>query len=377
MDLADTRPVNLFDVVALGVLVLAVIAGIRTGALPQVGGISGAVIGLVLVLNAAPWLLDVTGGLEPIPRALVVLGGVLGAVILGETIGSRRGRGRCRTASPGRPDGRRPLLRRPARRRPGHPDHLARRAGSSPRGRSRRSPGRRPSRRRSARLFDAYLPPPTEVVGEIAGVLDSSGLPDVFVGLEPIPLTARRHRRRAPRPSASPAPPRPARPGSSTRACGMQVNGTGVIVAHGYVVTNAHVVAGATTIRVTIGSDVADATAVLFDPDLDVAAALRPRPRRARLLRFAADGPGPGHHRRGPRVRRRRTAGRAPGGRLRLLRGDRPRHLRQEPGHPPDPGAARRGGARRLRAGRSCSRTARSAGSCSRSPRRTRPSATR
>ena len=91
---------NLFDLVALGVLVIAVIAGVRTGALPQVGGISGAILGLVLVFNLAPWLLDVTGGLEPIPRALVVLGVVLGAVIAGRGDRAPASGGRSRTGSP-------------------------------------------------------------------------------------------------------------------------------------------------------------------------------------------------------------------------------------------------------------------------------------
>jgi uncharacterized membrane protein required for colicin V production len=83
--------VNLFDLVALLVLVGAVLAGIRTGALPQVGGIIGAVVGLVLALNAGTWLVDVTGDLEPIPRALAVLGAILVAVLIGETIGSSLG----------------------------------------------------------------------------------------------------------------------------------------------------------------------------------------------------------------------------------------------------------------------------------------------
>ena len=45
---------NPFDAIAILVLVLAVLAGIRTGALPQVGGIAGAVIGLLVMLNLAP-----------------------------------------------------------------------------------------------------------------------------------------------------------------------------------------------------------------------------------------------------------------------------------------------------------------------------------
>ena len=45
--------------------------------------------------------------------------------------------------------------------------------------------------------------------------------------------------------------------------------------------TNAHVVAGASTIRATLGSDVVDAVPVLFDPSLDVAVLYAPEPRRA------------------------------------------------------------------------------------------------
>lgn len=278
---------NLFDLVALGILVIAVIAGVRTGALPQVGGISGAILGLVLVLNLAPWLLDLTGGLEPIPRALVVLGVVLGAVIVGEAIGSGIGRTLSDRISHGVLTG--------ADRFFGGLLGAAQAIliiwlvggllaiGPFP------TLARAASQSASVRLLDAYLPPPTEVVGEIAGVLDSSGLPDVFIGLEPIPLLA----------VETPSHPeveriaRAAQPGTAritTRACGIQVNGSGVMVAKGYVVTNAHVVAGATTIRVTIGADVADATPVLFDPDLDVALLYAPD-LAGTPLRFAAQDP--------------------------------------------------------------------------------------
>jgi S1-C subfamily serine protease len=279
--------VNLFDAIALGVLVLAVIAGTRTGALPQVGGICGAVIGLVLVFDAAPWLLDVTGGLEPIPRAMVVLGAVLAAVILGETVGSALGRMLSDRISGG-------VLTGADRFFGGliggaqailiiwlAGGLLA--AGPFP------ALARAATQSFSARLFDAYLPPPAEVVGEIAGVLDSSGLPDVFVGLEPLPLTpvdtpTRTETERIAR-AAEASTAR-----VSTSACGKQVNGTGAIIARGYIVTNAHVVAGATVIRVTIGSDVADATAVLFDPNLDVALLYAPGLTGTPLL-FAAKDP--------------------------------------------------------------------------------------
>ena len=63
---------NPFDLVALLVLVLAVIAGLRTGAIPQVGGIAGAILGLLVALNLTPWLIGVAGSLEPLPRAIAV-----------------------------------------------------------------------------------------------------------------------------------------------------------------------------------------------------------------------------------------------------------------------------------------------------------------
>ena len=83
---------NLFDLFAVIILVTAILAGIRTGALPQVGGVVGAIGGLLLILALAPVLLGATGTLEPIPRALAVLGAVLLAVALGEALGSGLGR---------------------------------------------------------------------------------------------------------------------------------------------------------------------------------------------------------------------------------------------------------------------------------------------
>ena len=82
---------NPFDLAALAILVFAIVAGIRTGALPQVGGIIGAVSALFLLFQLAPWLLDVTKDLEPLVRAIVVLGAVLGGVIAGEALGSALG----------------------------------------------------------------------------------------------------------------------------------------------------------------------------------------------------------------------------------------------------------------------------------------------
>ena len=281
---------NPFDLVAIVILAFAVLAGIRTGALPQLGGIGGAVAAIVLMLQLAPWLLQTTADLEPLPRALVVIAAILAAVILGEAVGSALGRMVAEGMGTGVASG----LDRAAGGALGAAqavliiwlaggllaagpfDDLGRTAASST----------------AVRLTDRYLPPPTEVVTGIAGVIDESGLPDVFVGLEPIPLE----------PVDVPSDPRAERIARgaaastarvTTQACDSQITGTSVIVAPGYLVTNAHVVAGARTIRVTIGSDTADADVVLFDPQLDVAVLHAPGV-DGPALRFANGDPGRG-----------------------------------------------------------------------------------
>ena len=99
------------------------------------------------------------------------------------------------------------------------------------------------------RTLDRVLSPPTVLVAELGRLLDASGLPDVFIGLEPLPRP----------PVELPADPaiqaialaasaRTVRVVAST--CGLQSTGTGFAVASGYIVTNAHVVAGSRAIRV-------------------------------------------------------------------------------------------------------------------------------
>ncbi len=278
---------NLFDLFAVIILVTAVLAGIRTGALPQVGGVLGALGGLLLVLAVAPLLLDATRSLDPIPRAVAVLGAILAAVVLGEALGSALGRVLAGQLGRG-------VLSNMDRAAGGFLGAaqailivwlagglLA--AGPFP------TLGRAATQSVVVRNVDRFLPPPTEVVGQIAGALDASGLPDVFVGLDPVPLPA----------VDTPSDPQASRIARlatastariSTRACDTQVNGTGIVIARGYLVTNAHVVAGASTIRATLGSDVVDAVPVLFDPSLDVAVLYAPE-LGAPALRFATVDP--------------------------------------------------------------------------------------
>jgi S1-C subfamily serine protease len=57
----------------------------------------------------------------------------------------------------------------------------------------------------------------------------------------------------------------------TAETCGAISSGTGFVIARDYVLTNAHVVAGGSTVRVLLGGQLRVASAVLFDPRLDVA----------------------------------------------------------------------------------------------------------
>ncbi len=79
-DLCHDRPVNPLDLVAVLLLVLAVLLGFRSGALPQLGGLLGAISGGALAILALPYVTDPLGELDPSIRPFVVLAGLLLAV---------------------------------------------------------------------------------------------------------------------------------------------------------------------------------------------------------------------------------------------------------------------------------------------------------
>ena len=279
-------PLSLFDLLALFILIAAVIAGTRTGALPQIGGIAGAVAGLIITLNLAPWLVEVTISLEPLPRALVVLGAILGSVVLGEAAGSAIGRAIAGSFAHN--------VLNTADRIIGGILGAAQAlliiwlaggllaAGPIP------AFGRAASQSATLRYLDHYLPPAADIIDQVAGILDSSGLPAVFVGLEPIPLAP------VDTPTTLQAQKIAAGAIASTgrivsQACTAEVTGTGIIVAAHYMVTNAHVVAGATITEVNLGSKTYSATTVAFDPQLDIALLYVPKLTGTDLVFATAD----------------------------------------------------------------------------------------
>jgi S1-C subfamily serine protease len=131
------------------------------------------------------------------------------------------------------------------------------------------------------RTLDAALPQPPSLLAQVRRLFNRFGFPDVFSGIPPLPAEP-----------VSPPTQEEARAAgeaaaSSTvqvigPACDVIQEGSGFVAADGYVVTNAHVVAGMDDpeVRSAVGGST-DATTVLFDPDLDLA------------ILSVADTPGP------------------------------------------------------------------------------------
>ena len=83
---------NPLDAGAIALLLLAILLGWRSGALPQVGGLGGAVLGAAAGLAAVPWMLPGLMDIPVVVRAVAVLLVLLGCVGIGQALGARLGR---------------------------------------------------------------------------------------------------------------------------------------------------------------------------------------------------------------------------------------------------------------------------------------------
>jgi S1-C subfamily serine protease len=263
--------VNPLDLIAVLLVVVALILGARSGAIPQVSGLLGAVAGGVAVVLLLPVLAEPLTEVDPEMRPWLVLGGLVGAVALGESAGAGAGRWAAQGLGSG-------LL-----------SHADRAAGATlgaiqallivwltggllaegPLPRFAEAAGTSTV----VRTMSAILPPPTTFAVELRTWLDDSGLPDVFIGFEPMPAAPVQRPGDA-QAEAIAAPAEASTLKVAAATCGLSSLGTGFVVRSDYVLTNAHVIAGSDTdgIRVTtLEGRVFDAVPVFFDPDLDVA----------------------------------------------------------------------------------------------------------
>lgn len=279
--------VNLIDLAAVCLLIAGLVGGIRSGAFPQVGGLLGAIGGAALLLWLIPELRDRIDALQGSARAFVVLGGLIIGVGIGEVVGSTLGR----AVSDSLGDGVFGILDRVFGGVVGIAQAvlvvwlvgglLALGPSTAMAGQAQRSI--------AVRVTAAALPPIESVAADIGGLIDASGLPQVFIGLEPLPAPpvdtpqSAEARRIAAAAMASTAE-------IGSFACAFELTGTGFIVAPGYVVTNAHVVAGASSTRIMLGEQTVGATVVFFDPELDIALLHAPD-LRGNALRFSTISP--------------------------------------------------------------------------------------
>jgi S1-C subfamily serine protease len=279
--------VNPVDLVAIALLVIAVILGVRSGALPQLLGLGGAAVAAIAGLIILPSFAGILDGLPPWLRAIVVLSSLLGLIGLGEAFGASFGRNASRALGTG--------LLGAFDRVMGAFVGLAQAvlilwlAGGVIAQAPLPNLSALAQRSVALRIVDTVLPPPTEVIVQLGQVLDDSGLPNVFVGLEqlPAPEIALPSNAEAARIGAAAAP-------SVLRVvadgCRLRSSGSSFVVADGYLVTNAHVVAGASSILVQSAAGSFPATPVLVDLDLDLAI-LHAAGLDAPVLQFVAEEP--------------------------------------------------------------------------------------
>lgn len=121
------------------------------------------------------------------------------------------------------------------------------------------------------RALDDALPQPPSLLAQVRRFFNRFGFPDVFSGIPPLPAEPvdppPRAQARAAFEAAAPSTVR-----IVGRACDAVQEGSGFVVADGYVVTNAHVVAGMPDPLVQTDDGASrPGTTVLFDPDLDLA----------------------------------------------------------------------------------------------------------
>lgn len=262
----DTAAVALIDVILLALLVLAATLGYRRGAILQLFTYGGLLLGIVAGALLAP----ITAGAakDPAAQAAIAVATLLIPAGIGDLAGwliGGRLRARARGTRLGRVDA----------------------AGGSLVGLTATilaiwlvsfSLANGPivpvadqiQRSAVVRGLDAALPEPPSILAEVRRFFNIVGFPDVFAGVPPVPADP------VEAPSASTANRAFRSAKQSTvrvvgEACGRIQQGSGFLAGNGLVVTNAHVIAGERSPTIEFEEESLDATAVVFDPRLDIA----------------------------------------------------------------------------------------------------------
>lgn len=259
---------NLLDIVLLAALLFAGVRGWREGALSQVLAFGGAALGLVLGASYAPAVAGSFIDQPGLQLALVTLGLLLAAVALVQGVGFAVGLRLQRAvhhAGAGALD-----------RVAGVGVGLVSVVVTVWLAASVLVQGPTPFVAQALRgslvvqTIDRVLPPAPDIFGRVATYLDRQGFPPVFAGLggptgPPVD---------APQEGAVAAAAAAGQPGTvqvESLGCGGVSSGTGFAVQQGFIVTNAHVVAGGDVVMVRDASGTHDAVPVHVDARLDLA----------------------------------------------------------------------------------------------------------
>jgi S1-C subfamily serine protease len=256
------------DLIAIVLIMIAVILGVRSGALPQLFGLTGAAIAAILGLAVLPAAIPLLEGIPPAIRAIVVLSVLLGLVGLGEALGATGGRAMSKALGRG--------LLSALDQVSGAFVGVAQAilvlwlAGGVIASGPFPNLSQLAQRSTALRIVDGVLPPPTEIVLGLGQVLDDTGLPNVFIGLEQLPAPDIQL------PSDALAGQIGGRAAGSVLrviadGCNQRASGSAFVVAPEYLVTNAHVVVGADSVIVQTSNQSYSATPVLVDLELDIA----------------------------------------------------------------------------------------------------------
>src|SRR5687767_5703205 len=176
---------NLLDALVILLLVLGAVAGARAGFLGPVLGLVGAVIGFALALFLSSLLREQLSQIEQPMRALVTVLGLGAFVLIGEASGAAIGTQMSRglRGSPLRPiDAMGGALVGGA-----HVVLLVRLLGGMLAMGMAPSLGQLAHDSVAVRIATERLPPPMTVAGRLLALLDTTDLPPLFGGLEPLP----------------------------------------------------------------------------------------------------------------------------------------------------------------------------------------------
>lgn len=260
--------VNVVDLLLAGALGLAALRGWRRGALSQVFAFGGAAVGLVAGAVWAPSIASSFVDTPGVRLSLVTFGILVVGVLLGQLIGYLIG-ARLRVVA--------------ERSGAGTADQVLGiavglfslvlslwLAGSILAQGPTAGMARQIRGSTILAFIDDALGPPPDVFGRVAAYLDQQGFPQVFAGLQgatapPVAPPA------GAAVEAAAAAGIPATVQVEAVGCDGISSGSGFAVQQGFIVTNAHVVAGGEFVRVRDTSGTHDAVPIHVDPELDLA----------------------------------------------------------------------------------------------------------